>query len=101
MIDILDFIPYGTTDQPMKREDLVRLTNMTDRDVRDAIEVAKSKGYPVINVGNGYYIPDDPNDPNLKIYNQRETSRALKILKGTKAHRMLLKIDLNQEVLDL
>lgn len=101
MIDILDFIPYGTTDEPMKREDLVRLTNLNDREVRDAIEGAKANGYPVVNVGNGYYIPDDPNDPNLMEYNQRETSRALKILKGTKAHRRMLKIDLNQEVLDL
>lgn len=100
MIDILDFIPYGKTDSPISRESLCYLTGLSDRSVRDEIARAKRK-YPIINVGEGYYIPDDPDDPNLKVYILKETHRIREISRGLKKHRELYKDNNKQETLKL
>ncbi len=100
MIDILDFIPYGKTDNPITREQLVQLTGLEDRAVRKAICEAKCK-YPIINVGNGYYIPNDPDDPNLKVYILKELHRIREISKGLRTHKKFYKINKEQETLDI
>ena len=100
MIDILDYIPYGTTDEPMTREKLVFLTGLSDRDVRDLISKAKRE-YPIINVGSGYYVPDDPDDPNLKAYIKKELHRASEIRKGLKMHKRFYQINKDQERLQI
>lgn len=100
MIDILEFIPYGKTDKPITREALCILTGLDDRRVRDAISMAK-KDYPIINVGKGYYIPDDPDDPNLKAYIIKETHRIREISKGLRKHKALYRVNKAQERLDV
>lgn len=100
MIDILDFIPYGKTDKPISRENLCVLTGLDDRTVREAISRAKTE-YPIINVGNGYYIPDDPDDPNLKAYIIKEMHRIRAISRGLRRHKALYKVNKRQETLDL
>ena len=100
MIDILEFIPYGKTDSPISRESLCYLTGLSDRSVREEIARAK-KEYPIINVGEGYYIPDDPDDPNLKAYILKETHRIREISKGLKRHKALYRVNKKQETLEL
>ena len=99
-MDILDYIPYGTTDKPMKRSDIVRLTGLSDRKVRRYMQEAKLY-YPIVNIGDGYYIPDDPDDPNLKAYIIQETHRIREISRGLRRHKRLFKTNKNQETLDI
>ena len=101
MIDILDYIPYGTKEKPITREELVRLTGLSDREVRVLIQKAKEEKFAIVNVGEGYYVPNNPDDLGLREYTHREQAKAFQILRGLKGHRILLGIDLNQEVLDL
>jgi len=103
MIDILDYIPYGTTDKPVTRAELRQLFtgyNDPDRMARKLIAAAK-KEYPVINTGEGYYIPDDPDDPNLEEYIRKEMHRIRAISKGLKKHKALFRINKAQETLDI
>lgn len=100
MIDLLDYIPYGTTDKPVTREDLVFVSGATDREVRREISKLK-KHYPIINVGEGYYIPNDPDDPNLEIYIRSEMHRIREISKGLRRHKRLWKINKDQEILKI
>lgn len=103
MIDILDYIPYGTTDKPITRDELTQLfadDKDPDRKARKMIAAAKRQ-YPVINVGDGYYIPDDPDDPNLREYIRKEMHRIREINRGLKKHKALYRINKNQEVLDV
>ena len=101
MTDILDFIPYGHTDEPITREALVTLTGLSDRDVRRLINRAKRDGYDIINVGHGYYMPDDPDDPNLKAYILKERHRISEIRKSIRGHERFFKTNKNQETLKL
>lgn len=100
MNDVLDFLPVGADKSPTSREELVMLTGMTDRTVREEINRLK-KDYPIINVGQGYYIANDPDDPNLKAYIVQETHRIRAISKGLRRHKKLYKINKEQEVLDI
>lgn len=100
MIDILEFIPYGQADRPITRQELVQLTGLNDRSVREEIQKAKKK-YPIINVGEGYYVPDDPDDPNLKLYIFQEMHRIREISKGLRMHKRFYKINKNQETLNV
>jgi len=58
---ITDFIPVGH-ESAVKRSYLVEVTHLTDRRLRELIEIERINGTPIINVGNGYYIADK-NDP--------------------------------------
>ena len=103
MIDILEYIPYGTTDKPVTRAELRQLfegERDPDRTARRLIAAAKRE-YPVINTGEGYYIPDDPDDPNLEIYIRKEMHRIKAISKGLKKHKALYRVNKAQETLNL
>lgn len=103
MIDILEYIPYGTTDKPITRDELRQLfaeEKDPDRCARREIAKAKKK-YPIINVGDGYYVPDDPDDPNLRAYIFKEMHRIREISKGLRTHKRLYKTNKNQERLDI
>ena len=102
-MDILDYIPYGKTDKPVTRKELRQLfegEKDPDRMARRMIAAAK-KEYPVINVGEGYYIPDDPDDPNLELYIRTEMHRIREISKGLKRHKALYRTNKAQETLDI
>jgi hypothetical protein len=100
MINIFAYLPIGSDSTPVTREELVKLTGATDRDIRRAINEAK-KTVPVVNVGLGYYIADDPDDPNLRAYILQETHRIKEISKGLRKHKWLYKINKSQESLNL
>ena len=100
MTDILDFIPVGNKSKPISREELVMQTGWTDRMVREAISRAKTK-HPIVNVGRGYYLVEDPDDPNLKAYIRQETNRIREISKGLRRHKALYRTNKNQETLKI
>ena len=98
MNNIFDYLPIGADSTPVTREQLCKMMGCDDRSVRLAINKAK-KIVPVINVGQGYYIANDPDDPNLKAYLMQEMSRIREISKGLKKHKWLYKTNPNQEKL--
>ena len=88
---VMNYIPsYPET--PIKRETLVWVTGRDDRAVRREIALLK-RTYPIVNVGDGYYMATDPDDPNLRRYIAEETHRAREIMRGIKEHKRLLKRD--------
>lgn len=89
-MDVIDFIPYGP-EHPVTRQELMRLTGLSDRKVRRDIEFARMM-YPIINVsdGRGYYIATSSNDPEVKRYWKQELSRIKSISKSLTATRKLL-----------
>lgn len=100
MTNILDYIPEGKDTAPISRERLVMMTGLSDRRVRDEINAAKREK-PIVNVGNGYYIPTDPDDPNLKAYILQEMHRIREISKGLRKHKALYKVNKAQGRLDI
>lgn len=100
MSNIFAYLPIGSDSTPITREELCELMNTSDRKIRQEINKAK-KDVPVINVGQGYYIADDPDDPNLKAYILQETHRIREISKGLKKHKWLYKINKQQETLKI
>lgn len=100
MFDITEYIPRGKDANPKSRWQLECETGLSDRDVRDCINKAK-KTYPIINVGGGYYIAEDPDDPNLEIYIRREMHRIKEISKALKRHKALWRTNKNQRTLDI
>lgn len=100
MIDlILDLIPYGN-ENPITRADLVAQTGQDDRTVRDAIKQLK-RDYPIVNIGQGYYIAEDPDDPDLEAYIRQESHRIREISKGLRRHKALYRINKQQERLSI
>ena len=77
-------------DAPVKRETLALMTGRDDRSIRREIAQLKRK-YPIVNVGGGYYLATDPDDPNLQHYINAEMHRAREIMRGVKAHKRLAK----------
>lgn len=100
MNNIFDFLPLGSGSTPISREELVRLMETDDRAVREQIRKAKRK-VPVVNVGNGYYIADDPDDPNLQAYIRKEMHRIGEISRGLERHKWLYRINKGQETLSI
>lgn len=100
MNNIYDYLPIGKDSTPITRKQLMELMECDDRTVRGEIAKAKLE-VPVINVGYGYYIADDPDDPNLKAYIIQEQHRIQKISKGLKKHKWLFKINTKQETLKI
>ena len=100
MINIFDYLPLGSGSTPVTREQLVQMTGLNDREVRFLINKAKRE-VPVVNVGLGYYIADDPDDPNLRAYILSETHRISEISKGLRKHKWLYKINKKQETLKI
>lgn len=56
-MDIMDFI----TEIPITREELVKLTGLPDRQVRELIEQKRHEGVLILNLqdGKGYFISND------------------------------------------
>lgn len=100
MINIYAYLPIGSDSTPITREQLCNLTGLEDRAIRREIAIAKRE-VPIVNVGNGYYIADDPDDPNLREYIMKETHRIREISRGLRKHKWLYKINKEQETLDI
>mgnify|MGYP006936045543 CR=1 FL=1 len=100
MINIYAYLPIGSDSVPVTREQLCRLTGLDDRAVRGEIAKAKRE-VPIVNVGNGYYIADDPDDPNLKEYILKEMHRIREINRGLRKHKWLYKVNKKQETLNV
>ncbi len=97
---IFAYLPIGSNSKPISRQELVDLMGIPDRAVREEIRMAK-RDVPIVNVGGGYYIADDPDDPNLKAYIIQETHRIKEISRGLKKHKWLYKFNKNQETLNV
>ena len=82
------YIPYGS-ENAVKREELVKLTGLRDRKVREEIEDARRRGVVILNEGKGYYITNDLDD--MYRHYKKETARALSILETRKTIRRKLK----------
>lgn len=67
---------------PIKRKDIVQANSMfTDRNVRKSIEHLREKGYPICNIGEGYFMPKSKTDIADCIgYLQRGISGQLKTI---------------------
>ena len=86
-MNIMDYI----TDKPITRRELVSLTGMTDRLVREAIEKARRDGNIIINLqdGKGYFTSKDPSV--LKRQYEINQSRAMSVLVQQKYLRQEMK----------
>ena len=100
MSNIYAYLPIGAENEPVTRKELADLMGCDDRRVRQEIAKAK-KVVPIVNVGQGYYIADDPDDPNLRAYIMSEMHRIREISKGLKKHKWLYRYNKNQETLNI
>ena len=98
-MNLLDYIPIGNKN-PISRETLVYITGLDDRAVRNEIKRLKAE-YPIVNIGQGYYIADDPDDPDLEAYIRQETHRIREISKGLRRHKALIRTNKSQEMLEI
>lgn len=99
-MNVIDYLPIGSDSTPITRAELVQRLGIDDRKVREEISKLK-KNLPIINVGSGYYIADDPDDPNLKAYIIQEMHRIQQISRGLNKHKWLYRINKKQETLNL
>lgn len=99
-MNVIDYLPIGSDSRPITRSELVQRLGCDDRKVRDEISRLK-RDLPIINVGTGYYIADDPDDPNLKAYIVQEMHRIREISRGLNKHKWLFKINTKQEKLKI
>lgn len=70
-IRIQDYIPVGQRNA-ISRERLSINTGLPDRDVRRLIELSDEL---IINLGNGYFIPDKGEEHLVRQYRRQELSR--------------------------
>lgn len=98
-MNVLDYIPIGNKN-PISRETLVYITGLDDREVRRIIKRLKDE-YPIVNIGQGYYIAEDPDDPDLEAYIRQETHRIMEISRGLRRHKALYRTNKCQEMLKI
>lgn len=72
MNEILDYIPYGR-ENAISRESLARITGMSDRQVRKAIEGLREDGEVILSSSHskGYWRSDDEADISAYIAENR------------------------------
>lgn len=89
-MDIMTYIGVGR-EAAITRRELVRLTSLPDRTVREQIEAARRNGELIVNAGDGagYYISDDIGELTRQ-YRMNE-SRAMSILVQQKFLRRRIK----------
>ena len=86
-MNIADFIPVGK-DNAISRSQLVKLTGLSDRIVRDMIALGR-RNTAILNLQNGagYYIPSESDRADIERYVRQEEARAKSIfwsLRGAK-----------------
>lgn len=87
---ILPFIGVGPKNA-VTRDELKRLTGLSDRKNRELIEQARNEGHIIVNRqdGKGYYLTNRPED--IKAQMERNRHRALSILVQQKHLKKALK----------
>lgn len=95
-MNIEDFLGYGI-ENAKTREELCRITGLSDRMLRRLIEEARERGALIVagDGGEGYYITDDLTD--IARQYRVDKSRALAVLKRLKTMRRMLN-DAGKEV---
>ena len=86
-MNISEFIPVGK-DNAISRSQLVKLTGLSDRIVRDMIALER-RNTAILNLQNGagYYIPSESDRADIERYVRQEEARAKSIfwsLRGAK-----------------
>lgn len=78
---ILNYIPYGR-ERAVTRRELMAMTGMHDRTVRDYIKQARQSGISILNMqnGEGYYRPLEEDADDVLHHYRQEGSRANDIL---------------------
>lgn len=79
-IKIVDYIPFGK-ENAISRQQLVRTTGLSDRDVREAISLAR-RNTVILNLSNGkgYFQPIQGEEDDLVVkYFKQEDSRLKRI----------------------
>lgn len=84
---VIDYLPFAPC-EPITRSQLASVLETSDREIRRQISNAKMM-FPIVNVGNGYYIATDPADPNLRHYINSERHRSREIMRRIKSHQKL------------
>lgn len=86
MTNIAEYIPMGYENR-VSRSELRRRTGQSDRMIRRGIQYENENGdETIINLGDGYFIPDPDKDAALlKSYIDREFMRAMQIGKKLQA----------------
>lgn len=82
-MDILDFIPKGEMNSVSRRE-LMQFTGRTDREIRQMIAKARRE-VPILNFGNGYFIPTEQERDKARRWYRQEAKRARSIFYAAKA----------------
>ena len=87
-MNITDFIPVGK-DNAISRSQLVKLTGLSDRIIRDMIALER-RNTAILNLQNGagYYIPSESEKADLERFIKQEEARAKSIfwsLRGAKS----------------
>lgn len=79
--DAKTFILIRLHEKKFLRRELVEITGLKDRKVRDIIADLQSQGFPLVSLGKGYWMGTDE---EVKSYRKREMSRAFTILRKLK-----------------
>lgn len=90
MQGILRYLDIGS-DKAKTREQLCRLSGMSDRAVRKEIESLRNEGVIIVNRqdGKGYYISEDPAEMERQL--RQNHARAMAILKQQRHLRRRIK----------
>ncbi len=88
---IEEYIPVGH-DNAIKRRELRRLTGLSDREMREHIEYARTREIVILNLqdGNGYFMPRDDEGELVRRCYRAEVSRGRTILKNTRNYTQWL-----------
>ena len=94
-INIVDYIPEGA-ERAISRQDLCRLTGLTDRNVRNLIEAARRETIIVSNTdGSGYWLyPENPTAKEKEMlyrFVKQQENRAKSIFYALRPARLLMK----------
>lgn len=90
MATVREYLKEGRENAITRRE-LIMLTGLTDREIREEIRHISMEEVPVINLGDGegYFIPEDASD--ILKYIGQETSRAREIEKKIRTCKAYIK----------
>ena len=92
-MDIMMYIAKGR-ENAIRRDELVRLTNLPDRTIRSMIEEARNRGEIIINDGSGvgYYTSDDLGEITRQL-NMNERRAKSVLVQNTHLRRKIAELE--------